>query len=322
MTLHVQVETFLRDIASLPPSHTLEPEELRKVVAGTVISDAYELALTEDREVQGPHGHMLLRIYRPLKKGVLPAIVFYHGGGFVICDVEKYDPLCRKLAAVTECAVVSVDYRLAPEHKFPVAAEEAIFAARWVAGHCTSLGFDLEKLFVAGDSAGGNLAAVVAQQVRDEGGPGIAGQILICPMADFSQEYESMRLFASGYFLNRNVLDYFTRHYLHDEADRTHPLASPMLGRLAGLPPTLIMTAEYDPVRDEGEMYGRRLIEAGVKVTLSRYPGMIHGFYAMTDLFDNGHTVYEDIYAFLQSIDKRSPRDARYGVRGRSWAKL
>ncbi|HZG16119.1 MAG TPA: alpha/beta hydrolase [Candidatus Bathyarchaeia archaeon] len=302
MALHEQSEAFLREIASLPASHTIAPQELRKLVAGTAISDAFELASTEDRWVGGPHGDLLLRIYRPLKEGDLPVLVYYHGGGFVLCDVEKYDPLCRMLAAVTGCAVVSVDYRLAPEHRFPIAVEEAHFAVQWVAEHCVSLGFDPASLFVAGDSAGGNLAAVVAQLARNEGSPRIAGQILICPMADFGGDYESMHLFASGYFLNRDVLNYFTRHYLREEADRTNPLASPMNGEFTGLPPALIVTAEYDPLRDEGETYGRRLAEAGGIVTHKRYLGMIHGFYSMTDLFDDAYSVYKQIYTFLQSI--------------------
>lgn len=154
----------------------------------------------------------------------------------------------------------------------------------------------------SGDSAGGNLAAVVAQQLRDLGQVDVAGQILICPLTDYSQSYESEDRFAEGYFLNRNVLDYFRKHYLKGSTDRSNPLASPMLGRLDGLPQTLIITAEYDPVRDEGEAYGRRLAEAGVLVTFRRYPGMIHGFYAMTDLFDDGRLVYEDIRRFLQTL--------------------
>lgn len=302
MTLHVQSEAFLREIASLPASHTIEPQELRKLVAGTAISDTFELASTEDRWVCGPHGDLLLRIYRPLKEGDLPVIVYFHGGGFVLCDVEKYDPLCRMLAAVTGCAVVSVDYRLAPEHKFPIAVEEAHFALKWVAEHCISLGFNPASMFVAGDSAGGNLAAVAVQLARNEGSPGISGQILICPMSDFGGDYESMRLFASGYFLDRDVLDYFTRHYLQEEADGNNPLASPMQGWFAGLPPALIITAEYDPLRDEVETYGRRLVEAGVTVTHKRYLGMIHGFYSMSDLFDDAHSVYREIYAFVQAI--------------------
>lgn len=142
MTLHAQAKKFIQDTASLPPSHTLDPVELRKIAAGTVISDTFELASVQDRSIEGPYGDLPLRIYRPEREGPLPVIVFYHGGGFVICDVQKYDPMCRMLAAVTRCAVVSVDYRLAPEHPFPAAPTEAVFAAKWVAEHAGELGFD------------------------------------------------------------------------------------------------------------------------------------------------------------------------------------
>ncbi|MCZ8520998.1 MULTISPECIES: alpha/beta hydrolase [Paenibacillus] len=302
MALHPQAEQFLNDIASSPLSNEIEPEQLREAVAGTAISDVHDLASVEDVRAPGPYGDLPMRIYRPQKAGVLPVIVFYHGGGFVLCNVQKYDPLCRKLAALTGCAVVSVDYRLAPEYKFPVAAHEAVFAVKWVAQSCASLGFDPDRIIVAGDSAGGNLAAVAARQAIAEGIPGLIAQILICPMTDFAHTYESYSQFASGYFLTKDMLDYFTHHYLRDDADRMDPLASPMLGSFDGLPPALILTAEYDPVRDEGESYGRRLLESGVSVTSRRYLGMVHGFYSMTDLFDDGHAVYEDIRSMLNSL--------------------
>ncbi|WP_426452592.1 alpha/beta hydrolase [Paenibacillus sp. S-38] len=303
MPLHPQAEQFLKDTASLPLSHELEPEALRALVAGTAMSGTPPLASVTDTHAPGPYGDLPLRIYRPVKEGLLPVIVFFHGGGFVLCSVDKYDPLCRKLAAETGCAVVSADYRLAPEHKFPTAAHEAVFTVKWAAEQGAALGFDVSQIIVAGDSAGGNLAAVAVQQACSDDLPGtIIGQILICPMTDFSHEYESERQYASGYFLNRDMLDYFTRHYLRGDADRLDPLASPMLGRLSGLPPALLITAEYDPLRDEGEAYGRLLMESGVGVVGRRYPGMIHGFYAMTDLFDDGHTVYEDIRRMLHGL--------------------
>lgn len=302
MPLHEQAKQFLQDISTLPASHTIEPAELRAMVAGTIMSETYALESTEDVELPGPHGPLTLRIYRPLKDQLLPVIVFYHGGGFVLCDIDKYDPLCRKLAAMTGCAVVSVGYRLAPEYKFPVAVEEAVFAAEWVYANCAALGFDPARLIAAGDSAGGNLAAVVAQSARQSGRLNIAAQLLICPLTDWNGDYESRRQFASGYFLDAEIMDYFARHYLRGDADRLNPLASPALGDVTGLPPALIITAECDLLRDEGEAYGHRLVQAGVRTTIKRYPGMIHGFYAMTDLFTDAHGVYEEIRRELESL--------------------
>lgn len=301
MTLHEQARTFLAQAAQFAPVHTLTPDQFREVAVATAISETYELH-TEDHRLAGPHGELLVRIYRPQPQGPQPVIVFYHGGGFVINDVEAVGPMCRKLAATTGWAVASVDYRKAPEHKFPVPVEESLFALKWISEQAQALDLDREKIVVAGDSAGGNLAAVVAQLARDQGGPAIARQILICPLTDWSSHYESKKQFHSGYFLEQATMDYFEGHYLRNERDRLDPQASPLLGNLAELPPALILTAEFDPLRDEGEQYGYRLVEHGTQVTLKRYKGMIHMFYALTDLFDDGEDVYKTIRQELQSI--------------------
>ncbi|CAG7637051.1 alpha/beta hydrolase fold domain-containing protein [Paenibacillus allorhizosphaerae] len=300
MSMHEQTRKFLEDISGFPPLHLLSPEEIRKVVVATAISDNFELAGTEDRQLQGPHGAFAVRIYRPTDEKKLPVILFFHGGGFVFNRMEHFDPMCSKLAAATGYAVVSVDYHLAPEHKFPVPVDEAMFAAKWVHENAASLGLDPGNLSVAGESVGANLAAVVAQLARNQGGPAITMQILLCPLTDWSGDHESMRTYGTGYFLTSALLDYCAGHYLNDEADKCNPLASPLLGDVAGLPPALIVTAEYDPLRDEGERYGQKLIENGVKVTSKRYPGMIHLFYAMTDVFDDGNDVYDLIRQELQ----------------------
>ncbi|TBL75750.1 alpha/beta hydrolase [Paenibacillus thalictri] len=293
---------FLADIAGFPSLHNLSPEEIRKVVVANMISDHVNLADTEDVQLDGPHGTLAARIYRPSKQRELPVIVFYHGGGFVFNRMEHYDPMCGKLAAETGHAVVSVDYRLAPEHKFPVPVDEAVYAAQWVYDNAAALGFDPSKMSVAGESVGGNLAAIVAQQARQRGTFSIAHQILLSPLTDWSGDYESKRTYGSGYFLETALLEYCAGHYLNSDAEKTDPLASPLLGDVTGVAPALVVTAEYDPLRDEGERYGQTLAQNGVRVVQKRYPGMIHMFYAMTDVFEDGHEVYALINEELQRL--------------------
>jgi len=302
MSMKEQTKQFLNDIAGIPPLHHLTPEEIRKVVVANAISDSFELASTEDVQLQGPHGGFAIRIYRPTAGLELPVILFFHGGGFVFNRMPHYDPMCSKLAVTTGYAVVSVDYHLAPEHKFPVPVDETLYAAQWVYDHASSLGLDPNHISVAGESVGANLAAVVAQQASKQITPAIRYQILLCPLTDWSGEYESKVTNGKGYFLETALLEYCADHYLNTDADRQNPLASPMLGDVTGLPPALIVTAEYDPLRDEGERYAQKLVEHGVQVTHKRYEGMIHCFYAMTDMFEDGHDVYDLIRKELQSI--------------------
>lgn len=294
---------FLQDIAAFPPLHEMTPEAIRQAVVANVISDRPELASTEDVALDGPHGPLPVRIYRPSRAAAdpLPVIVFFHGGGFVFNRMAHYDPMCGKLATETGHAVVSVDYRLAPEHQFPVPVDEALHATQWVFDNARALGFDPARLTVAGESVGGNLAAVLAQHAAGVGdfSFSVAGQILLSPLTDWVGDYESRREFARGYFLETALLEYCAAHYLNGAADRTDPLASPIYGDATGTAPALVVTAEYDPLRDEGEAYARKLAESGVTITLKRYPGMIHTFYAMTDVFEDGHDVYVQIRQWL-----------------------
>jgi acetyl esterase len=221
-----------------------------------------------------------LRVYRPLGTGPFPLMVFFHGSGFVLCSLDTHDGMCRNLAAGIGCMVVSVDYRLAPEHKFPAGPDDCLVATRWLAAHAAGLGGDPSRIMVAGDSAGGNMAAVTALRLRDEGGPGLCGQMLLYPVTDYhapgTASYEEN---AEGYGLTRKTMEWFWGHYLETPAEADNPYASPLrAATLARLPPAYIVSAEYDPLRDEAELYGERLRGAGVPAEIVRCRGMNHGF--------------------------------------------
>ncbi|GAA0227651.1 alpha/beta hydrolase [Cryptosporangium japonicum] len=222
------------------------------------------------------------RVYRPDGDGPVPTVVFFHGGGFVLGDLDTHDDharwICREVGAV----VLSVGYRLAPESPWPGPVEDALSAVRWASEHIDSLGGDASRIAVAGDSAGGNLAAVVAQDCRDAGGPAIAAQLLIYPATDFVEEYPSMAENAEGYFLTGTDMAWFTTNYVPPTADVSDPRLSPLRGRLEGLPPAVVVTAEFDPLRDAGEAYAAALSAAGVPTRAHRFDGLIHGFFAMT----------------------------------------
>jgi len=231
----------------------------------------------------------------------LPGIVYFHGGGWVIGDLDTHDVQCRQLTAEAGITVVAVDYRLAPEHKFPAAVDDAWAATRWVAAHGSELGLDARRLAVAGDSAGGNLAAVVALLAREAGAPAIALQVLVYPVTDVSAESQSYRDFAEGYLLTRESMRWFTNHYLKSASDADDWRASPLRAQsLAGLPPALVVTAGFDPLRDEGAAYAARLTDAGVRVDYVSYGGMIHGFMPMGRLIDTGNRAISHVAASLR----------------------
>jgi acetyl esterase len=288
--LDPQARTLLDQLAAMgaPALSEQTPEEARAgfLMLTAIAGTAEEQVPTEDRSVRGPAGDIPVRIYRPTTDTPLPVVVYFHGGGFVIGDIASHDTTCQRLAAGVPALVVSVDYRLAPEHRFPAAVEDCEAATAWASAHAPEFGGDPSRLAVAGDSAGGNLAAVIARRARDAGGPNIAFQLLVYPGTDMTRSLPSHTENGTGYLLDSDTMKWFLDNYLAD-ADPRHPDASPLFADdLSGLPPAFVLTAEFDPLRDEGEAYAERLRTAGVPVTTSRYDGMIHGFYGLDSIFD------------------------------------
>jgi acetyl esterase len=291
--LHPQAKALLELIekSGLPPTHTLPPDEARRYYRER---RAYtQPAPPEMASVAAANADGIpLRVYRPLGSRAderLPVLVYFHGGGWVIGDLDTHDVLCRELATHAGCAVVAVDYRLAPEHRFPAAADDAIAATRWVRDHAGALGLDASRLAVGGDSAGGNLATVVALAARDAGDPPLAFQLLIYPGTDMRRLTESHRTNGQGYLLTSDTIAYFMNHYL-DPAHYTDWRASPLLREdLARLPPALVLTAGYDPLRDEGLAYADRLTAAGNVATQVCFDRQIHGFITMGRVIDEAN---------------------------------
>jgi acetyl esterase len=253
-------------------------------------------------DAPGPAGDIPIRLYAPQGQGPFPLVIFFHGGGFVVGDLDTADEMCRTLCWGAGCSVLSVDYRLAPEHKFPAAPDDCLAATRWAAAHAAEFNADPARLVVAGDSAGGNLAAVTALRVRDEGGPALCGQLLIYPVTDYHTPPTASYLAnAHGYLLTREMMIWFWAHYLNCAREASHPHAAPLRAPdLRGLPPALVITAEYDPLRDEGERYAARLQQAGVPTVQARYAGMIHGFFMLGELFGESRRAVEEANVWLR----------------------
>lgn len=305
MPLDPQAQAFLDQVVAmnLPPLNTLSVEEARQATAAlSEMHGAPEPVASVDNLVAaGPAGEIPLRVYTPEQEGPYPLLIYLHGGGWVIGDLETHDALCRTLTNSVGCMVASVDYRLAPEHKFPAAAEDAYAATAWVAAHAAEIGGDPQRVAVGGDSAGGNLAAVAALMARDRGGPALVHQLLVYPVTDSACDTVSCRENAEGYFLTLDMMRWFWQHYLRSASDGENPYAAPLRARdLRGLPAALVITAEFDPLRDEGEAYAARLRAAGVRVQLKRYDGMIHGFFGMSALLDRARDAIQDAAAALQ----------------------
>ena len=307
--LDPQVQAVLEMVikSGRPPYHQLSPKEARQLFRETRPASTPtppEIGMVKDLAADGPDGAIPLRLYRPraVDAGVaLPALVFFHGGGWVIGDLETHDVLCRQLTAEAGIAVVAVDYRLAPEAKFPAAVDDAWAATRWVVAHADRLGIDARRIAVGGDSAGGNLAAVVALLARDAGTPKIALQALLYPVTDVGTEWPSYLAFADGYLLTSESMRWFIAHYLTSEKEAVDWRVSPLrASSLRGLPPALIVTAGFDPLRDEGEAYARALRDAGVRVDYVCYGGMIHGFIPMGRLIDTGNRGVAHVAASLR----------------------
>jgi acetyl esterase len=254
------------------------------------------VARVDQLKIPGPAGSIPARLYVPDGQGPFPVLVYFHGGGWVIGTLDTHDTCCRELARSAGCAVLSVDYRLAPENKFPAAAEDAYAATSWVAGQGGSLNIDPTRIAVAGDSAGGNLAAVVSLMARDRGGPRLCYQALVYPVTNHSFTTPSYRENADGYYLTLEKMIWFWNQYLPDEASGRNPYASPLQASdLSSLPPALVITAGYDPLRDEDDDYANRLRAAGVPVKVSRYDSMIHGFFIMGALVDQTRAARDEV---------------------------
>jgi acetyl esterase len=297
--------------AGRPPYETVSPAEARELYLGgraVTNPEPPELLSVAPLTIPSPAGSMPARIYTPktLRKagGLAPALVFFHGGGWVIGDLDSHDVVCRKLAHEAELLVISVDYRLAPEHKFPAAVDDAIAATKWIAENAKQLGIDAARLTVGGDSAGGNLAAVVALAARDGSGPQIAGQVLIYPATDFAMTHPSHREPETSILLTHSVIKWFCSHYLRGAGDIDNWKASPARATtLAGLPPAYLLTAGADPLRDEGDEYAKRLKEAGVAVTCRHFPGQFHGFFTMGKLLQQANVAASDIGVWLKALN-------------------
>ncbi len=262
-----------------------------------------ELGGVTDAELPGPAGVLPIRVYTPVGTGPFPIVAFFHGGGFTIGSIESHDPVCRQLCAQVNAVVVSVDYRLAPEHPFPAAVDDAFAATVWIAEHASELGGDAARLAVAGDSAGGNLAAVVCLMARDAGGPAIAFQTLIYPTVDARGGYPSIEENRDGPFLSADTMRWFYEQYHPTPGRESEWQASPILAPdLSGLPPALILTAEFDPLRDEGEAYAEALRAAGNTVTVTRYDGMTHMFFQLWGVIDGAKTAMTDTADALRSV--------------------
>ena len=299
MPLDPQAKAVLDQFASMggPQLHEMSVAQARELILGMVAlaGEPESIARIENRTVPGPAGQIPVRIYTPVGTAPFPVLVYFHGGGWVIGNLDTHDGICRSLANRVGCLVVSVDYRLAPEHTFPAAPEDCYAATRWLAEHAGSLGGDKGRIAVGGDSAGGNLAAVVALMARDRGGPKLAFQLLVYPATDTDFETRSYRENAEGYFLTRADMVWFWNHYAPRDEDRRNPYAAPLrAASLRGLPPALVITAEFDPLCDDGNAYAARLREDGVPVRLSQQDGLIHGFFQMGAVIDRGRASVDE----------------------------
>jgi acetyl esterase len=303
VALHPQCKAFLDQLAAMggTPLHEMAPRDARAMALPPELSGPEQpLHSVADRSVAGPAGQIPVRVYTPTPGSRRPGLVYFRGGGFVLGTLDSSDRVCRDLAHLSGRVVVSVDYRLAPEHPFPAAVDDAYAAAEYVVERAGEFGIDAGQVAIGGESAGANLATVAALRARRRSGPAFAFQLLIYPLVDFADESPSMHEYATGHFITSDVLQYFERHYLGRLQNRRHPDASPLTADLQGLPPAFVISAECDPLRDQAEAYARKLAQAGVPVTAKRYEGMIHPFFSLAGIIDGGRTAIVDAAAALK----------------------
>ncbi len=306
MPVHPEAQQLLAalEAAALPPFEHMTVPQAREATKGFIdLQGEPEEIATEDRTIPGPDGEIPIRVYTPAGEAPRPMIVYFHGGGWVIGELDTVDNPLRRIANRTGAVVVSVDYRLAPEHVYPAAFDDSYAATAWVAEHAAELGGDPERIAVSGDSAGGNLAAAVAIAARDRQGPRLAAQLLIYPVTDFDFTTESYEQNGEGYLLTKGSMQWFWAHYLGAQDLGKDPYACPARADdLAGLPPAFIATAEFDPLRDEGEAYAANLRIAGVDVTAKRYDGMLHGFAWTLGATPSGAALIDDLAAAFSHV--------------------
>ena len=300
MPLDPRVKRFLDLLAAgnPPDARSATVEERRKGLVSLMEFAAPPVAVerVEDRILPGPDGALRIRLYSPSKAGILPGLIYFHGGGLVAGSLETHDRIGRALCGSSGVRVVSVDYRLAPEHRFPAALEDAKAALRHIGGHAADFGIDPKRLGICGDSAGATLAAATCQSAIRAGGPRLMLQLLLCPILDYSRITASKREFSSGYLVDQATLDHDLKYYLPAGMGPSDPLVSPLLAAdLSGLPRTVIHTAEFDPLRDEGRNYFERLTQAGNEVSYTCHPGMIHLFYGLGAVIPYARTAFERI---------------------------
>ncbi len=297
MPLDPIIKAFLDQAAAQPtPKMWDVPAEVTRAVFVATLQlvgpKDVPIGKIENLLMPGPGGEIALRAYTPVAAGsdALPTLIFFHGGGFVIGDLDSYDGICRILANESGARVIAVDYRRAPENKYPAALDDAVAALNWIEANASKLGVDANRLAVGGDSAGGALAAALAQIAREKGKPKFVFQLLMFPVTQIGGDTISLREFAEGYFLERAMLDWFFDQYLPADADKTDPRISPLLAKdFAGLPPAYIMLGGYDPLHDEGEQYAEKLRDAGVTVTVADYPDMVHDFIYFESMLPQAH---------------------------------
>jgi acetyl esterase len=305
MPLDPQAQDYIEAarMAALPPlwDLTLEQGRIRSAKALTYVGAREKVEHVNDLVIPGPGGPLRARHYVPRTDGPLPTVVFFHGGGWVLNDLDTHDHVCRALANLSGCAFLAVEYRLAPEHKFPAGVDDAWAALQWAAENCASLGADPSRLAAAGDSSGATLAAVTALRARRDKTLSLACQVLIYPATDhWTAETQSYRDNGRDYLLTRNLMRWFWEKYLPAGVSLDNPEICPLRApNLRGMPPTLVVTAEYDPLRDEGEAYGRRLQESGAPTVVTRYEGMLHGFLMHFPIMDQGRVCLRQIAEFL-----------------------
>jgi acetyl esterase len=306
MPVDPQIQALLNQGTGVPATHTLPLEVARAQYEARIalMAPAADIASVREQTIDGPGGPLRIRIYTPHGAGPFPLLVFFHGSGFVLCSLDTHDGVCRNLCAGSGCVVASVDYRLAPEHKLPAGIEDCLYATRWATTHAPELGADARRVAVAGDSAGGNMAAVTALRLRGEGGPALCGQLLLYPVTDYyTPGTPSYQEKAEGYGLTRDTMKWFWDHYLSDPSEGAHPHAPPLRAQdLSDLPPALVVTAEYDPLRDEGEFYAEKRRANGVPTALTRYDGVNHGFMFWVGVVDKAGSAMNEACDWLRGV--------------------